>query len=124
MRVPFVCTSMTLFCSFCKALRHTSLFAVRSVLMNNALSGSLVNRALSRAEQLDIGLARGYGGFELLDLGLHSGLDHSVAQVLLLSYLHALDGRLNIRQIVHLPTQIASSIISLTPAKCKGKDTF
>ena len=103
-----LCVSMTFgsACGLCKALGQTSLFAVRSVLMDNALCGSLVNRALSRAEQLDIGLVRGNGGFKLLDLGLHRRLDHPVAQVLLFGHLHALDGRLDIRQIVHLPTQI------------------
>ena len=75
-----------------------SLFTIGCVLMDNALCGSPVNRALSRAEQLDIGLARGYGGFELLDLSLHRRLDHTVAQVLLLVHLYALDCRLDIRQ--------------------------
>ena len=89
-----------------KALGQTSLFAIRSVLMHNALSGGLVNRTLGRAQQLGIGLTRGNGGFKLFDLSLHSGLDHPVAQVLLFGHLHALDGRLDIRQIVHLPTQI------------------
>lgn len=115
---------MKLFRSLGKPLGQAGLFAVCGVLMNNALRSGSVHRALRRAEQLDVGLVRRSGGFEFLDLGLHRGLDHPVAQVFLFVHLHALDGRLDIRQILHLPTQIANHIIALVNGKCKSFIVF
>ena len=98
-------------------LGQTSLFAVRSVLMNNALCGSLIDRTLRRAEKRGVGLLRGNGGIKLLDLGLHRRLDHAVAQVLLASHLHALHGRFDIRQNLHLPTQFNINYFITIPSK-------
>ena len=44
----------------------------------------------------------GNSGVKLLNRGLQGRLDHAVAKVLLFIHLHALDGGLDIRQIVHL----------------------
>ena len=73
--------------------------------MDNALRDSPVDRALRGAEQLRIDLASGKGGLKLFDLSLHRGLDHAIAQVLFLIDLHALHGRLDIRQSIHLPRE-------------------
>ena len=69
--------------------------------MNNALRGSLIHRALRRAQNGSIASARGDSVFKLFDAGPHGGLDHTVAQILLLRNLYALNGGLDIRQSVH-----------------------
>jgi len=73
--------------------------------MKNTLRNGLVD--LLDSLQIQLGsfflVARRESGFVLLDGGLQSGLDHLVLESLLLRNENALFGRLDVRQLFHLP---------------------
>ena len=79
------------------------LFAAGGVLVDHALGGGLVDRAHGMDVRL-FGRVLVAGLQRLViaaDGGLERGLDHAVAQVLLLSHLDPLHGGLDVCQIIH-----------------------
>ena len=86
-----------------ESLGKTGLFAVGCILVQHALSDGFIESAEGIVQQgLSLRRLFGNSGVKLLNRGLQGRLDHAVAKVLLFIHLHALDGGLDIRQIVHL----------------------
>ena len=87
----------------CQLLSHACLLAVSCILMDNALSSSLVNRGDRFTHLSTSGSGVFKRSIELLDGSTHAILDHPVLQRLLFTDLHTLLGGLDIRQLIHLP---------------------
>ena len=77
---------------------HARLFTVRSILRDNALSSGLIDSRRGGAQHFSGRGLGGRGGVKLLDRGLGGGLDHLVAEGLVLNNADALDSRFNVRQ--------------------------
>lgn len=86
--------------SFIDLNSHLSLFTGSGVLLENALSRSLINRLDSGTESGVNGLfiALDDSGIEFLDGGLHIRLDHFIAKSSGLGGLYSLLSRLDVRQ--------------------------
>ena len=69
--------------------------------MDNALRNGLIQRGKGARQLFRIDIS-----FVLLNGGLDAGFDHTVAQILLLGNLHALDGGFDVRHVFHLPDRI------------------
>ena len=85
-------------------LGQTSLFAVRGILMDNALGNGFIDSGGGGA-QLRAGgdNALDQGTLILLDGSLNARLHHTIPQVLLLAHLHTLHGGLDVRQLPSPP---------------------
>ena len=91
-----------------QSLGQARLFAVSSILVNNALSNRFIDSGGGGAQlRTGGGDALIQSDLILLDGSLNARLHHTIPQVLLLAHLHTLHGGLDVRQLPSPPRKFS-----------------